>query len=116
MISATSSVLLLSPRLTFWVAIVAGIMLAVLMAVMLLLTLAPRVSDTWAERLGENTDREKAVDYRDAIVDETQQSAKPADEPEAELEEPSGDDDPVVEDETAEMDADEPTPNGDPAA
>lgn len=75
--------------LTLWVGVMAGVMLTALTLVMGFLTLAPRYSDAWAERLGENTDRELAVDYHDVIEDETaehedEDAAEP--EPEAELE------------------------------
>lgn len=96
--------------LTLWVGIIAGVMLIALTVVMGFLTLAPRYSETWADRLGENTDRETAVDYRDVIEDETavaEEGDAGATEPEAELE--AGEDAEIETAEEAEATGSEPT-------
>lgn len=70
-IGSTLGGVVLLTGLTAGVTVVAGVMLAIFTVIVAFWTLAPRFSDKWAEELGENTDRKKAVDYRDAIVDET---------------------------------------------
>ena len=63
--------------LTFWVGVVAGVMILAITVIMTFLTLAPRFSERWADRLGEHTDEREAVDYREVIEGEPSEAPSP---------------------------------------